>query len=148
MVHWNNRRRGERETFKLSLATAEPPLSSHFSNNPIRVMLMHMILKRTEKILLVKMCTQHSTGYCGKMSEIFSIFYCNWNIVTTFLSNIAKYFIATHARTHTPTHTHTHNWRQLAPWNLWQPAPASFFYLQQDYHCHVWDINIADQPTC
>ena len=35
----------------------------------------------------------HSTEYCGKMSEIFPIFHCDWNIVATFLSNIAKYFI-------------------------------------------------------
>ena len=34
---------------------------------------------------------------------------------------------------------HTHN--------LWQLAPASFFYLQQDYRRHVWDINVVDQPT-
>ena len=37
----------------------------------------------------------HSTEYCRNMSEIFLIIHCNWNIVTTFLSNIAKYFIAT-----------------------------------------------------
>ena len=37
----------------------------------------------------------HSTEYCRKMSGIFAIFHCNWNIVATFLSNIAKYFIAT-----------------------------------------------------
>ena len=36
----------------------------------------------------------HSTEYCKKMSGIFSIFHCNRNIVATFLSNIAKYFIA------------------------------------------------------
>ena len=36
----------------------------------------------------------HSTEYCRYMSEIFPIFYCNWNIVAIFLSNIAKYFIA------------------------------------------------------
>ena len=23
-----------------------------------------------------------------------------------------------------------------------------FFYLQQDYRRHVWDIDIVDQPTC
>ena len=37
----------------------------------------------------------HSTEYCRKMSGIFPMFYCNWNIVATFLLNIAKYFIAT-----------------------------------------------------
>ena len=37
----------------------------------------------------------HSTEYCRSMSEIFPIFYCKRNIVATFLSNIAKYFIAT-----------------------------------------------------
>ena len=37
----------------------------------------------------------HSTEYCRKMSDIFSIFYCNKNIVTPFLSNIAKYFMGT-----------------------------------------------------
>ena len=37
----------------------------------------------------------NSTEYCKKMSGIFQIFYCNWNIVATFLLNIAKYFIAT-----------------------------------------------------
>ena len=37
----------------------------------------------------------HSTEYSRNMSEIFSIFHCNWNIVSTFLSNIEKYFIAT-----------------------------------------------------
>ena len=37
----------------------------------------------------------HSTEYCRNMSEIFPILHCNWNIVTTFLSNIAKYFIET-----------------------------------------------------
>ena len=37
----------------------------------------------------------NSTEYCRKMSGIFPIFHCNWNIFETFLSNIAKYFIAT-----------------------------------------------------
>ena len=37
----------------------------------------------------------HSTEYCRNMSEIFPIFHCKWNIVTTFLSNFEKYFIAT-----------------------------------------------------
>ena len=37
----------------------------------------------------------HSTEYCRNMWEIFPIFHYNWNIVSTFLSNIAKYFIAT-----------------------------------------------------
>ena len=37
----------------------------------------------------------HSTEYCRNMSEIFPIFHCNWNIVAIFLSNIAKYFVAT-----------------------------------------------------
>ena len=46
------------------------------------------------------------------------------------------------------THTHTHNLWQLAPWNSWQPAPGSFFYLQQDYRRHVWDIDIVEQLTC
>ena len=40
-------------------------------------------------------CNPHSTECCKKMSGIFTIFYCSWNIVATFLSNIAKYFIAT-----------------------------------------------------
>ena len=37
----------------------------------------------------------HSTEYCRKVSEIFPIFYCIWNIVATFSSIIPKYFIAT-----------------------------------------------------
>ena len=37
----------------------------------------------------------HNTEYCRKMSGVFLIFHCNWNIVETFLSNIAQYFIAT-----------------------------------------------------
>ena len=37
----------------------------------------------------------HSTEYCRNILEIFSIFHCNWNIVSTFLSNIDKYFITT-----------------------------------------------------
>ena len=56
MVHENNGRREERESYRLLWATAEPPLSSHFSNNPIRVMLMHRILWRKEKFFLVKIC--------------------------------------------------------------------------------------------
>ena len=36
---------------------------------------------------------------------------------------------------------------QLALWNLGQPAPASFFYLQQAHSHHVWDIYVVDQPT-
>ena len=56
MVHYNNRRRGERETFRLLLEIAEPPLSSHFSNNPIRAMLMHMLHWREEHFFLVKKC--------------------------------------------------------------------------------------------
>ena len=40
-------------------------------------------------------CNLHITEYCRNMSEIFPIFYCNWNLVATFLSNITKYFIAT-----------------------------------------------------
>ena len=47
---------GERETFRFLLTTAEPPLGSYSSNNPIRVMLMHMIVWRKEKFLLVEMC--------------------------------------------------------------------------------------------
>ena len=39
--------------------------------------------------------TPHSTEYCRKILVIFSIFHCNWNIVGKFLSNIAKYSIAT-----------------------------------------------------
>ena len=39
--------------------------------------------------------TLYSTECCRKMSGIFPIFHCNWNIVATFLLNIAKYFIAT-----------------------------------------------------
>ena len=35
----------------------------------------------------------NSTEYCRNLSQIFPIFHCNWNIVTTFLSNIGKYFI-------------------------------------------------------
>ena len=37
----------------------------------------------------------HSTEYCRNMSGIFTIFHYNYNVVATFLSNIAKYFIAT-----------------------------------------------------
>ena len=37
----------------------------------------------------------HGTEYCRNMSEIFPIFHCKRNIVAKFLSNIAKYFIAT-----------------------------------------------------
>ena len=36
----------------------------------------------------------HNAEYCKNMSEIFPIFHCNWNIVSKFLSIIAKYFIA------------------------------------------------------
>ena len=59
-----------------------------------------------EHPLLFKLSTQskidtrseydpHSTEYCRKLSEIFPIFHCNWNIAATFLSIIGKYFIAT-----------------------------------------------------
>ena len=37
----------------------------------------------------------HSTEYCRNMLEIFPIFHCKRNIIATFLSHIAKYFIAT-----------------------------------------------------
>ena len=40
-------------------------------------------------------CYSRGTKYCRNMSEIFPIFQCKLNIITTFLSNIAKYFIAT-----------------------------------------------------
>ena len=33
---------------------------------------------------------------------------------------------------------------QLALWNLGQPAPASFFYLQQAHDHRVWDIYVVD----
>ena len=44
------------ETFRLLLATAELPLGSHSNNNAIRVILVHMILWRKDKFLLVPMC--------------------------------------------------------------------------------------------
>ena len=37
----------------------------------------------------------HSTECYRNMSEIFPNFHYKWNIVTNFLSNIEKYFIAT-----------------------------------------------------
>ena len=37
----------------------------------------------------------YSIEYCRNMSGLFPIFHCTLNIVATFLSNIAKYFIAT-----------------------------------------------------
>ena len=37
----------------------------------------------------------NTTEYCRNTTEIFPIFHCNWNIFTTFLTNIAKYFTAT-----------------------------------------------------
>ena len=33
---------------------------------------------------------------------------------------------------------------QFALWNLGQLAPVSFFYLQQAYGHHVWDIYVVD----
>ena len=57
------------------------------------------------------------------------------------------YYYSVVTRAHTHTHTRAHNLRQLALCNLWQPAPASFFDLQQDYRRHVWDIDIVDQPS-
>ena len=33
---------------------------------------------------------------------------------------------------------------QIALWNLGQPAPASFFCLQQAHGHHVWDIYVID----
>ena len=35
---------------------------------------------------------------------------------------------------------------ELGLWNLEQLAPASFFYLQQAYGQHVWDIYILTSP--
>ena len=45
--------------------------------------------------LLAESVYPHSTEYCRKMSGIFPIFHCNWNIVATFfqiLQNFLKYF--------------------------------------------------------
>ena len=36
---------------------------------------------------------------------------------------------------------------QLAPWNLGQLAPASFFYLQQANDRHVWNIYVVDKSA-
>ena len=54
------------------------------------------IMNQNLKISLIRMkiFTQHRI-LCRNISEIFSTFHCNCNIVSTFLSNIANYFIAT-----------------------------------------------------
>ena len=52
---------------------------------------------------------------------------------------VYDYVLVTHTCTRARARTHKHT--------LWQLAPASLFYLQQDYYRHVWDTDIVDQPT-
>ena len=67
---------------------------------------------------------------------------------------IYDYGVVTHTHARTRTHTHTHarararTYARTDTHNLWQPAPTSLFYLQQDYPRHVWDIDIVDQTMC
>ena len=51
---------------------------------------------------------------------------------------VYDYGFVTHAQTH--THTTCDN----LPREICDNLPQCHFYLQQDYHHHVWDIDIVD----
>ena len=61
---------------------------------PIRCLVFENYWSSSTSSTLEYVIHPHSTEYCKNISEIFPIFHCKWNIVATFLSNIAKYFIA------------------------------------------------------
>ena len=55
----------------------------------------HKILGEVYELVNNFVTLPNSTEYCSKMSGIFQIFHCNWNIVGRVLLNIAKHFIVT-----------------------------------------------------